>query len=65
MRRGLINFSPEEFLSESDYGKWMTRGLPAKGDVLFTTEAPMGNAAVVRLAEKFALAQRVICFRLY
>jgi type I restriction enzyme S subunit len=25
----------------------------------------MGNAAVVRLTERFALAQRVICFRLY
>ncbi len=25
----------------------------------------MGNAAVVRLSEPFALAQRVICFRLY
>jgi type I restriction enzyme, S subunit len=43
----------------------MTRGFPRSGDVLFTTEAPMGNAAVVRLTERFALAQRVICFRLY
>ena len=25
----------------------------------------MGNAAVVRLTERFALAQRVICFRSY
>ncbi|HEX7422797.1 MAG TPA: restriction endonuclease subunit S [Terriglobales bacterium] len=38
---------------------------PKEGDVLFTTEAPMGNAAVVRLPERFALAQRVICFRSY
>jgi type I restriction enzyme, S subunit len=34
-------------------------------DVLFTTEAPMGNAAVVHLTEKFALAQRIICFQAY
>ena len=35
------------------------------GDILFTTEAPMGNAAVVELTERFALAQRVICFQSY
>jgi type I restriction enzyme S subunit len=65
VKKGFINISPEEFLSESDYHTWMTRGFPRVGDILFTTEAPMGNAAVVRLSERFALAQRVICFRPY
>ena len=65
VRKGFISLSPEEFLSESDYRAWMTRGIPQEGDVLFTTEAPMGNAAVVRLKERFALAQRVINFRPY
>jgi type I restriction enzyme, S subunit len=65
VKKGFINISPEEFLSESDYERWMTRGLPKEGDVLFTTEAPVGNAAVVCLHERFALAQRVICFRRY
>lgn len=65
VKKGFINLMPEEFLSESNYGTWMTRGFPRVGDVLFTTEAPMGNAAVVRLPERFALAQRVICFRSY
>lgn len=65
VRKGQINLSPEEFLSESDYHAWMTRGFPKVGDVLFTTEAPMGNAAVVDLTERFALAQRVICFQRY
>lgn len=65
VKKGFINLSPEEFLSETTYHTWMTRGLPKEGDVLFTTEAPMGNAAVVRLPERFALAQRVICFRSY
>jgi type I restriction enzyme, S subunit len=63
--KGQINLSPEEFLSESEYHAWMTRGFPKTGDVLFTTEAPMGNAAVVDLTERFALAQRVICFQSY
>jgi type I restriction enzyme S subunit len=65
VRKGEINLSPEEFLSEADYQKWMTRGFPKPGDVLFTTEAPMGNAAEVQLTERFALAQRVICFQSY
>ncbi|MEO8481566.1 MAG: restriction endonuclease subunit S [Acidobacteriota bacterium] len=65
VKRGFINQQPEEFLAETTYPKWMTRGIPIVGDVLFTTEAPMGNAAVVRLTDRFALAQRVICFRLY
>lgn len=65
VRKGQINLSPEEFLSESEYHAWMTRGFPKAGDVLFTTEAPMGNAAVVELSERFALAQRVICFQSY
>lgn len=65
VRKGQINLSPEEFLSENEYHAWMTRGLPKAGDVLFTTEAPMGNAAVVELTERFALAQRVICFQSY
>lgn len=65
IRRGQIDLMPEEFLTEQEYGGWMTRGLPKVGDVLFTTEAPMGNAAVVGLTEQFALAQRVICFQNY
>jgi type I restriction enzyme S subunit len=65
VRKGFISLLPEEFLSESNYVEWMTRGIPQEGDVLFTTEAPMGNAAVVRLKERFALAQRVINFRSY
>ena len=65
VRKGEINLSPEEFLSEEDYHAWMTRGFPKASDVLFTTEAPMGNAAVVKLMDPFALAQRVICFQSY
>jgi type I restriction enzyme S subunit len=60
-----INAEPAEFISPEEYDRWMTRGLPMPGDVLFTTEAPMGYAAVVRSTEPFALAQRVIDLRSY
>lgn len=60
IRRGYISESPAEFIAERDFDGWMTRGLPRVGDVLFTTEAPMGNAAMVRTDERFAIAQRTI-----
>ncbi|MFN3882773.1 MAG: restriction endonuclease subunit S [Nitrincola lacisaponensis] len=63
IRRGFIDLEPEEFISEADYASWMTRGFPRRGDLLFTPEAPLGNAAIVDLNEEFALAQRAICFQ--
>jgi len=65
IKRGFINRHPEEFVTEETYEQWMTRGFPQVGDVLFTTEAPMGHAALVNLKEKFALAQRTINFQPY
>ena len=43
----------------------MTRGFPQIGDILFTTEAPLGNVAIVDIKEKFALAQRCINLQPY
>ena len=43
----------------------MTRGFPKIGDLLFTTEAPLGNVAIIDIKERFALAQRVICLQLH
>jgi type I restriction enzyme S subunit len=40
----------------------MRRGRPLKGDVLFTTEAPLGQVANVD-REDIALAQRIVKFR--
>lgn len=65
VRPGFINREPQEFIAESAYDDWMTRGLPRVGDLLFTTEAPLGNVAAIDMRERFALAQRVICFGIY
>lgn len=63
IKKGFIDLNPEEFIAEQDYQSWMTRGFPKNGDILFTTEAPLGNAAIIDLNNKFALAQRSICFQ--
>ncbi len=47
VRFGFISREPYEFVSEKEYTDWMTRGFPRLGDILFTTEAPLGNAAIV------------------
>lgn len=51
-----------EFIAIDDYDDWMVRGLPLEGDVVLTTEAPLGEVAQLD-ARKVALAQRVITLR--
>lgn len=60
---GFIDYDiSNEYISHNDYAIVMRRGLPEIGDVLFTTEAPMGNVAQVNRTD-IALAQRIIKFR--
>jgi type I restriction enzyme S subunit len=65
VRMGFINDEPKEYISEVTYTKWMTRGFPRVGDLLFTTEAPLGNIGQLLTEEKIALAQRVIDFQTF
>lgn len=65
VRFGFINREPYEYITEYEYKNWMTRGFPIVGDLLFTTEAPLGNIAIIDISDRFALAQRVICLQLH
>jgi type I restriction enzyme S subunit len=53
---------PEEFIAEADFDDWMRRGMPKPGDIVMTTEAPLGEVAQLD-GRKVALAQRVITLR--
>jgi len=53
---------PNEFITNKTYKSWMTRGMPQSGDVLITTEAPLGNVAQLK-TNNVALAQRIILLR--
>ena len=53
---------PNEFIAVEDYDKWMTRGLPKINDVVLTTEAPLGEIALIK-DKNVALAQRIITLR--
>jgi UPI00006A2470 related cluster len=61
VRSGFIE-SPNEFISEGDYRSWMSRGYPEVGDVVLTTEAPLGEVGQVKYLP-IALAQRVVALR--
>jgi len=64
VRKGKIDYEvSKEYVSEQEYLMIMRRGLPRLEDLLLTTEAPLGNIALVD-RENIALAQRVIRFRL-
>lgn len=53
---------PNEFIAAEDYDAWMTRGLPKVDDVVLTTEAPLGEVALIK-DTNVALAQRIITIR--
>ncbi|MEK0271827.1 restriction endonuclease subunit S [Vibrio vulnificus] len=54
--------TPTEFIAEDSYETWMVRGLPEVGDVVLTTEAPLGEAAQLT-DSNVALAQRIVTLR--
>ena len=64
VRKGYIDYTIEEFISEEDFEARKSRGISQKGDLLFTTEAPMGNVALADL-ENFSAGQRLITFQQY
>jgi len=64
VKEAYLNEDPKEYMNVNSFEDWMTRGVPKPGDVLFTTEAPLGNVCIIPRLEKFAIAQRLICFQL-
>lgn len=53
---------PNEFVSDETYKTFMTRGFPKINDVILTTEAPLGEVALLK-DDSAALAQRIILIR--
>lgn len=60
VKMGFVQEEPAEYVAPDSYDAWMTRGIPKKGDVLFTTEAPLANVAQLDTDERVVFAQRVI-----
>lgn len=63
VRLGWLDMSNDEYIDAEQYDTWMSRGIPRAGDVLFTTEAPLGNVALFPHEGKFAVGQRLLTLR--
>jgi type I restriction enzyme, S subunit len=64
VKNGRVIQPIEQKIKLDYYQVWMTRGLPEVGDVVMTTEGPLGEVAQLdEQTVKFALAQRVVCMR--
>lgn len=64
VKSGRIMENIEQTIDPSYYKDWMRRGMPKSGDVVITTEGPLGEVA--QLDEKtatYALGQRVVTLR--
>ena len=56
-----MSFDTLEYISKETYDRVMTRGFPQIGDVVFTTEAPLGNVCRIPFIEtEFYIGQRII-----
>jgi len=63
IRNEKVVFESRRYVSEETYDKYMTRGIPTPGDILFTTEAPLGEVALVPKNLKFCFAQRLVALQ--
>lgn len=64
IRKGFMDYTRKEYISHEEYLARQSRGTTNKGDLLFTTEAPMGNVAICDL-EICSCGQRIITFKHY
>jgi len=64
VKKGFISYTPADYISPEEFQKRKSRGVSHKGDILFTTEAPLGNAALADL-ETFSAGQRIITLQQY
>jgi type I restriction enzyme, S subunit len=64
VKDGRIVQPVEQAIEPNFYPIWMVRGLPLVGDVIMTTEGPLGEIAQIdKETVQFALGQRVVCMR--
>lgn len=64
VKDGRILEPVEQTIDPNYYDEWMRRGLPQIGDVVMTTEAPLGEVARLDTkTSKYALGQRIVTLR--
>lgn len=59
IKQGRMDHSKKVFISNEEYLTRQSRGISKKGDILFTTEAPLGNVAIADI-DNYSAGQRII-----
>lgn len=63
IRDGKFVWEDLKFVSDTTYEYWSRRCPPEPGDIIFTREAPMGEAAIIPPKNKLCLGQRTMLIR--
>ena len=63
IRNGIVSLENTRFVNESTYEYWSRRCPPRSGDILFTREAPMGEAGIIPTNTKLCMGQRIMLLR--
>ena len=66
IRDGKLNIRDDiRYISEDTYKYWSRRCPPECDDILFTREAPMGEAAIIPPDTKLCMGQRMVLLRVF
>ena len=58
-----LDLSQRWFMTRDDFERWNRRETPLAGDIVFTREAPVGNACMLTSNVRACLTQRLMLFR--
>jgi len=63
IRGGKISLDNIKYVDAETYKIWTRRSKPRIGDILFTREAPMGEAGLIEFEDQIFLGQRIMQYR--
>ncbi len=63
VRNGKVDADNVRYVEEETYRKWIRRGSPRKGDLIFTREAPVGEVGILESDAQLFLGQRTMMYR--
>jgi type I restriction enzyme S subunit len=63
IKKGVLHLDDLKYVTEETYEKWARRCPPEPGDILFTREAPIGEAAIIPSGVQLCMGQRMMLIR--
>ncbi|UKA24895.1 restriction endonuclease subunit S [Photobacterium damselae subsp. damselae] len=64
VRNGKLLLDGGKYTNKDTFAQWTQRAIPEKGDILFTREAPAGEACIYDASIPLCLGQRMVLFKL-